>query len=89
MYLEFYLPDYFSDRVIAQHLHVWSDQHQIPYNTKVVKSHRRVTFDHDHLYDFFVMSWNPPDPIRGLCPALSTWRIVVDPNNKTTFDSVL
>jgi len=89
MYIEFHVPEQFSDRVVVAQLHLWSDQYQVPYNTKQVKGYRRVTFDHDHLYDFFVITWNPPEQTRQVIPALNTWRIVIDPNNKTTFESTL
>ena len=89
MYIEFYVPEAFSDRVVIAELHNWSDRYQVPYHTKQVKDYRRVTFDHDHLYDFFAMSWNPPESACRVISALSTWRIVTDPNNKTTFESAL
>jgi hypothetical protein len=71
-----------SDIVAA--LHEWSDRYQIPYNTKLIKKYRRVTFDHNDHYEIFLLTWNPEQH-----DGLSHWRLVNDPNNKTTFDSVL
>ena len=90
MYIEFSLPTEpsmqataLANRLITQHLHDWSDRYNIPYNTKLVKYTRRITFDDDAHYAFFAMTWNPDRKFY----ALGRWRIVSDLNNKTAFDS--
>jgi hypothetical protein len=92
MYIEFSLPNgsagqaaAHSNHLITRHLHEWSDKYNIPYNTKLIKYTRRITFDDDAHYAFFAMTWNPDKKFH----ALGRWRIVSDLNNKTSFDSVL
>ena len=66
MYIEFTLPAG-AGGLAAQHvnamlnkeLHAWSDQYNIPYNTKIFKYTKRVTFDDEKTYAFFVITWNP------------------------------
>ena len=91
MYIEFSLPGPTSsnysaathaNHIITQHLHEWSDKYNIPYNTKLHKYMRRVTFDDDAHYAFFALTWNPANK-----HFLSRWRIVSDLNNKVSFDS--
>ena len=48
-------------RDINQALHAWSDQHNIPYNTKFHKFTKRVTFDNEQTYSFFAMTWTGPE----------------------------
>jgi hypothetical protein len=88
MYIEFSLPTEpsataLANSIIIQYLHEWSDQYNIPYNTKLIKYTRRITFDDDAHYAFFAMTWNPERRYY----ALGRWRIVSDLNNKTEFDS--
>jgi len=92
MYIEFSLPNgsagqaaAHSNNLITRALHEWSDKYNIPYNTKLIKYTRRITFDDDAHYAFFAMTWNPDKKYH----ALGRWRIVSDLNNKTSFDSVL
>jgi hypothetical protein len=66
MYIEFTLPTgaggtaaSFVNGLLNQELHAWSDRYNIPYNTKLVKYTKRITFDHDETYSFFAMTWNP------------------------------
>lgn len=66
MYLEFKLPNgaagqaaAFANRILTQELHAWSDKYKIPYNSKIFKYTKRVTFDDDATYSFFAMTWNP------------------------------
>ena len=54
---------------INRALHDWSDQYNIPYNTKFHKSTKRVTFDNEETYSFFAMTWTGPkyrlvDPMK-------------------------
>jgi len=89
MYIEFQLPNgaagqaaaYINHQIIKA-LHEWSDRYNIPYNTKLHKYIRRVSFDDDTHYSLFAMTWNPANH-----PFLSRWRIVSDLNNKIEFDS--
>lgn len=46
---------------LNQALHAWSDQYNIPYNTKFYKSTKRVTFDNEETYSFFAMTWTGPE----------------------------
>jgi hypothetical protein len=92
MYIEFSLPQgaagqaaAHANRIITLALHDWSDKYNIPYNTKLHKYMRRVTFDDDAHYSLFAMTWNPDKKFY----ALGRWRIVSDLNNKDTFDSVV
>ena len=88
MYIEFTLPSgpggaSFVNNFINQELHAWSDRYDIPYNTKIVKNKKRITFDNDEAYSLFAMTWNPDERFY----TLSKWRIVSDLNNKSSFDS--
>ena len=90
MYIEFSLPNgaagqaaAHANHIIIRALHEWSDRYNIPYNTKLHKYTRRITFDDDAHYSLFAMTWNPDRKYY----ALGRWRIVDDPNNKTSFDS--
>ena len=86
MYIEFSLPTGaagHANHIINSALHQWSDRYDIPYNTKIVKYIKRVTFDRDEHYTLFSMTWNPDQKFR----ALGRWRIVSDLNNKKAFDS--
>jgi hypothetical protein len=92
MYIEFSLPEgsagqaaAHANRIITLALHDWSNKYDIPYNTKLHKYKRRVTFDDDAHYSLFAMTWNPDKKFY----VLGRWRIVSDLNNKTSFDSVL
>lgn len=91
MYIEFQLPTgaagqaaIHANSIIIKALHEWSDRYNIPYNTKLHKYNRRITFDDDAHYTLFSMTWNPTNK-----PFLSRWRIVSDLNNKTEFDSAV
>lgn len=66
MYIEFTLPTgaggqaaQYVNSLLNRELHKWSDQYNIPYNTKVVKYTKRITFDDDRTYAFFALTWNP------------------------------
>jgi hypothetical protein len=64
MYIEFQLPKLhpaagFTNTILNQNLHDWSDKYNIPYNKKIHKYKVRVTFDEEKLYDFFALTWNP------------------------------
>jgi hypothetical protein len=66
MYIEFALPTgaggmaaQYANNLLNQELHAWSDLYDIPYNTKLVKYTKRVTFDNEETYSFFAMTWNP------------------------------
>ena len=83
MYLVWQLPDdvfaNVANRLLVKELDTWSDRFQTPYNTKIFKGTRRVTFDNDAFYSLFVMTW----PRFETAPSLSKWRLISDPNNKT------
>jgi hypothetical protein len=57
MYIAFDLDQAYLPNINAC-LHHWSDQYNIPYNTKIVRNVKRVTFDSDDLYTFFSMTWD-------------------------------
>jgi hypothetical protein len=57
MYIAFDLQDIYLPRLNAA-LHAWSDRYSIPYNTKIFRSIKRVTFDADETYTFFAMTWD-------------------------------
>lgn len=66
MYIEFALPSgaggqaaAYVNSLLNQELHAWSDQYGIPYNTKIHKYTKRVTFDDEETYSFFALTWNP------------------------------
>ena len=91
MYIEFSLPNgsagqaaAHTNRQIIKALHEWSDRYNIPYNTKLHKYIRRVSFDDDAHYSLFAMTWNPENK-----RFLSRWRIVSDLNNKSSFEDVV
>ncbi len=91
MYIEFRLGTANGDgaahanMIINNALHEWSNRYEIPYNTKIIKYTKRITFDQDEHYSLFAMTWNPDRKFY----ALSKWRIVSDLNNKSSFDDVL
>lgn len=85
MYIEFDLPRgaaaqaaAHANTIINTELASWSEKYNIPYNTKIVKYKKRVTFDSDESYSLFAMTWNPNKRYH----ALGKWRIVSDLNNK-------
>jgi hypothetical protein len=57
VYLTFDLTNIYLPQLNAA-LHVWSDRFGIPYNTKIVRNIKRVTFDQDNSYTLFAVSWN-------------------------------
>lgn len=66
MYIEFQLPmgaggsaAGFTNAILNQNLHDWSDKYNIPYNKKIHKYKVRVTFDEEKNYNFFALTWNP------------------------------
>jgi hypothetical protein len=90
MYIEFQLPNgaagqaaVHANHVLNHFLHKWSDRYNIPYNTKLHKYNKRITFDKDYHYSLFALTWNPGKKYH----VLSRWRIVSDLNNKIEFDS--
>jgi len=85
MYIEFSLPQgsagqaaAHANRIITLALHEWSDRYNIPYNSKIHKLTKRVTFDDDSSYSLFTMTWNLDKKFH----VLGRWRIVSDLNNK-------
>ena len=92
MYIEFSLPNgsagqaaAYSNRIITMALHEWSTKYDIPFDTKIIKYIKRVTFNDDAHYSLFALTWNPDKKVH----VLGKWRIVSDLNNKTEFGSVL
>lgn len=88
MYVEFKLPTgaaaaaaAHANHVINRALHEWSDRYNIPYSTKIIKYTKRITFNNDAHYAFFAMTWNPDNKVS----ILSRWRLINDPNNKTSW----
>ena len=88
MYIEFSLPEEqsaYANMILNNALHEWSDKYGIPYNTKIVKFIKRITFDNDEHYSLFALTWNQ----NQTWPVLGRWRIVSDLNNKSSFNDVL
>lgn len=66
MYIEFALPTgsggqaaAYVNSLLNKELHAWSDKYNIPYNTKIHKYTKRITFDDNETYSFFALTWNP------------------------------
>lgn len=81
MYIEFKLPQLATTWVnqsLDQALHTWSDKYQIPYNTKIVKYTKRITFNNDKHYEFFALTWIPITNHSFW----TNYRIIRDLNNK-------
>jgi len=88
MYIEFSLPGgagghsaahaAHANHIINQALHDWSNRYQIPYNTKLVKHKKRITFDSDESYSLFALTWIP----HSKYPSWTNFKLVVDLNNK-------
>lgn len=79
MYIEFYLshwPDHASE--LTQALDEWSLQYQIPYRSKTVKNKKRITFNEDKFYNFFVLTW----PAKKHHEFWTNYRVITDLNNK-------
>ena len=88
MYIEFSLPEEqsaYANMILNNALHEWSDKYNIPYNTKIVKFIKRITFDNDKHYSLFAMTWNQNQTWQ----ILGKWRIVSDLNNKSSFEDVV
>ena len=58
MYLAFDLYDTQHLHNLNDALHAWSDRFDIPYNTKIVRYIKRVTFDLDEHYTLFAVTWD-------------------------------
>lgn len=66
MYIEFRLPNgsagqaaAHSKRLIDIQMQEWSELHEIPYKTKLVKYTYRVIFDNPENYSFWALTWEP------------------------------
>lgn len=80
MYIEFVLPTgagglaaQMASQRIRQSVHDWAAQHEIEYQTKVVKYTIRIVFDQDQTCEFFALSYDGVRPYR-----------IVDPLNNLT-----
>lgn len=83
MYLEFILPDshaYFVNRHLDRELDAWSQRYQISYRTKTVKYRKRVTFDQDSAYEFFLLTWQPK--VMKTAEHSYRPRLIMDLNNR-------
>jgi hypothetical protein len=85
MYLEFELPQgvdgqlsAWANNALNHSLHEWSDRYQIPYNTKIVKYKKRITFDEDKFYNFFMLTWQA----KTHHSFWTSYRLITDLNNK-------
>ena len=84
MFIEFQLPTGAAGmgagaalQAIKREVEKWSKRYNIPYTCKTVRYTHRLCFEHDKLYGFFVMSWNP----KGI-DYLNQYVIVSDRNNR-------
>jgi hypothetical protein len=70
MFIEFRLPSgpddgtggsawYSALGSIRKQVETWSQTHNIPYKDKTIKYFYRVTFDNDHYYSLFAMTFVP------------------------------
>ena len=58
MYIAFDLYDVQHLQNLKAALQAWSDRFDIPYNTKIVRHIKRVTFDSDDSYSLFCLTWD-------------------------------
>ena len=78
MYIEFNIPhdwDWKHTGYVEKlklYIHLWTEQHNIKYRTKQVKSVLRMTFDDDKYYTLFTLTWD-----KGI-----SFRLITDLNNK-------
>jgi hypothetical protein len=83
MYIEFDLPNsnvstYVANQRLSQALVEWSEKYNIPYTTKLVKLKKRVTFNEDRYYEFFILTWTP----KTKHSFWLNYRVIRDLNNK-------
>ena len=45
--------------IIRYHLIKWAEQYKLKYVEKTIQHKHRVTFEDEHLYSHFAMTWNP------------------------------
>jgi hypothetical protein len=86
MYIEFDLPfgsatanawDMVNQK-LDQALKAWANRYEIEYRTKNVKYKKRVTFNDERCYEFFLLTWKSVDQQNFW----TTYRLVTDLNNK-------
>jgi hypothetical protein len=85
MYIEFALPGgsggmaaAMASQKLDQAIKAWASRYEIEYRTKNVKYKKRVTFDDERCYEFFLLTWQPVDQQNFW----TTYRLVTDLNNK-------
>jgi hypothetical protein len=86
MYIEFDLPAGSAtagawgmiNQWLDQALEDWANRYEIEYRTKNVKYKKRVTFDDERCYEFFLLTWNPTNQQNFW----QSFRLVTDLNNK-------
>jgi hypothetical protein len=66
MYIEFTLPTgagglaaQLANAAISKALVIWAEKYNVVYVKKNIKYIVRVTFEDEHLYSHFVLTWNP------------------------------
>jgi len=85
MYIEFRLPQDAGGMAAAhalytirKRLEVWAKKHNVEYRTKTVKYILRVTFDADHYYTLFGLTWI----VDSENPSWTNYQLIIDLNNK-------
>ena len=81
MYIEFRLPQgagretaYYALAVIQNEITKWLEQHSLPCKQKTIKYTHRLTFDDDHYYTLFALTWNPKN--REQYPSWLTYYMI-------------
>jgi hypothetical protein len=79
MYIEFDLEGNTSNEFLLLRKEIlnWATKYEIAFKEKTVKYKHRITFDHDKMYSFWAVTWNPQQH-----HIFNQYRIVSDLNNK-------
>lgn len=86
MYIEFYLPmgagghtAAWANKELSREIEDWSVRYNIPYTTKIIKYTKRLVFNEDRFYNFFILTWKP----KTRASFWANYRLITDLNNKT------
>ena len=79
MYIEFDLQGNTNNEFLLLRVEIvnWARRHTVKFKEKTIKLKHRVTFDHNEMYSFWAMTWNPHQH-----QIFNQYRIVSDLNNK-------
>lgn len=88
MYIEFTLPQqgkntqytYYALATIQEEIHNWLEKYPVAHKQKTIKYKHRLTFEDDHNYTLFVLTWNPKSWNQD--HIWINFCVVSDPNNK-------